>query len=117
MKSSIEIDGEQGTITVSFVIARPEDAEHAAVIVRNAAAMVWPEEIAPRPALLAPPSPAKGGERDFSKPPKPGSVSEKILQAAERLGTDDAVAIADDLDLTTGVAAMAIARLKKGGHL
>ena len=54
---------------------------------------------------------------NHANPPKPGSLSEKVLQACRRLNTDDYRQIRDALDIHGGAAARIVAHLKRGGHL
>jgi len=54
---------------------------------------------------------------DRSRPPEPGSVTARVLEACQRLGTSDFNVIADDLDLLSHVAAAAVAKLRKGGFV
>lgn len=113
MKTTITTDFDAGRVEAALTIESAEDAERAVRAIRAAARGLWPDAVADdAPATAAPRTPS-----DFSKPPKPGSLSARILDEVKRLGTSDAVEIADALDLTTGVAAMTISRLRKGGHI
>ena len=70
----------------------------------------------PSSSLLAP-QPDSTSSDYFSAMVKPGSFSERVLEAARRLKTHDATAVADDLDLKTQGVAMTLSRLAKGGYL
>ncbi len=118
MKATVEAGNAPERVTIELILDKVEDVGPALELVEGAARMMWPNlvlftEQEPDVVIARPERKAK----DFSKPPKPGSPSARVLEAAKRLGTVDITAIADECDMTNAVAAMAVANLRRGGHL
>ncbi|MGO4872773.1 MAG: hypothetical protein ACLPGW_19575 [Roseiarcus sp.] len=130
MKAVSTIDHENGTARIELTLERIEDAGEAVNVVQRVAealygAIEWTDLPGDAPAAAAEalaardeaPATGKRKPRDFSRPLKPGSVTALVLEACRRLGTTDFKVIADKLDLYNHVAGVAIAKLRKGGHL
>ena len=54
---------------------------------------------------------------DHSAAPRPGSLTDKVLQTCRSLNTDDYKQVSDALGIDGGAAARLVANLKRGGHL
>ncbi len=122
MKMNVVTDSDDRTVVVSFTLAKIEDVNGAISVIRGAARAMWPEiafgDGGDCPGKEPGAATAQGRRtRDWSRPPKPGSVSERIVEAVQRLGTRDPATIADEVVLGTGVAAMLLNNLARGGHL
>jgi hypothetical protein len=136
MKAVSTIDHAGKTARIEITLERIEDGGDAVNVVTSVAEALWPEiefvdlpgdpesqnsGPASEPAAEAEaPAPAVKKARraiDWSQPPKPGSVTERVLEASRRMGTSDFNALADELDLMTHVAAGAVAKLRKGGFI
>ncbi len=125
MKGQATVDYDRGAVVIELTLEDIAEPGLAIEMVKSVSRALWPDIAFPgepgfedddeTPAANAPARPHAA--RDFSKPPKPGSIGSFVLETAKRLGTTDAVKIADALDLKTAVAATTIWRLKKGGHL
>jgi hypothetical protein len=68
-------------------------------------------------AFIETASPQGPRQFDRSAPPKPGSLSEKVLEACRRLRTVNYKRIRDELEIDGGASARLIAHLQRGGHL
>ncbi len=122
MKAILTIDHGAGTGHIDLTLERKEDGGAAIDAVAGACTALWPdiEFESPGDPEIGNSGPAtKGGRkaRDYSKPPRNGSVTARVLEACRRLKTTDFRVVADALDLVDHVAAAAIANLRKGGHL
>jgi hypothetical protein len=126
-------------VEINLTLEKPADAGAAMETIRNLARACWPaivfndesdssdqrneswlEETPPLPTEAKPTraEPRRSNsKRDYTRPPKEGSLGAKVIEACRRLNTTDFTAIADDLDLKSGTAAALIANLKRGGHL
>ena len=122
MRAISTIDHAGGTVHIELTLERKEDGAAAIDVVAGACTALWPdiEFDAPGDPQSQNSGPAAKGARkpcDFSKPPRDGSVTARVLEACRRLRTTDFHVVADELDLVEHVAAAAIANLRKGGHL
>lgn len=124
MKATAAIDWAAGTARLEITLERLEDGGEAVDAVKAATRALWPDAVfsgepdyPDEEGAAAKAETRKRKPMDFSRPPAPGSFGALVLEAARRLKTEDAIAIADDLDRQTGVTAMTLARLRRGGHL
>ncbi len=142
MKGSATIDYDAKTVRIDLTLEALEEGGPAIDAIKGACRMLWPDiffsgvddppedgdapaeargggvEAALKTPAAAPSAPKPPRKRnDFSRPPQPGSPTAQVLDAALRLKSTDATVIADALDLRTGIAAMRLGMLRKGGHL
>jgi hypothetical protein len=123
MKAIATIDHDAGTLRIEMTLERKEEGDEAIDIVAGACVALRPDiEFADAPGdpEIQNAGPAAKGKRktaDYSKPPRDGSVTARVLEACRRLETTDFRTVADALDLVDHVAASAIANPRKGGHL
>ncbi len=124
MKAETLVETQNSFASVKVEFCTPEEAALAIDAVKNAALLLWPDivfEDEVRAVDVAPAlkkgKPTGGAAHDYSKPPNPDKLDGRVLGAARALGKIDAVAIADELDIVTVMAAQSLGRLRKGGHL
>ncbi len=114
MKAEFHMEGEPPRLVCSFTIESEADAIKAVEAIAVASEIVWPGIVFGAESEAE----AKcGAAKDYTKAPKPDKLNGRVLDAARRLKTTDAVAIADALDITSGMAARMLGMLRKGGHL
>lgn len=121
MKAQVSFDTgtHEASVTVSF--ANEEEAAQAVDAVKAAANSLWPgivfyEDDAPGAQAPAPQKRARKAV-DYTRPPAADSLHGRILAFARIHGRCEREEISRQFKIESGVAAMAIARLRKGGHL
>ena len=117
-------------LTVNITMECVEDVGPAIDFLTDMAGAVWRELVIEDDKIKsyveanwrsrngAPSEPVKPRKTpDFSKEPNPQKLDGKVLRIARELKKADMAAIAKRLGLTNPLVAMALERLRKGGHL